>query len=87
MTIPPWITAPRRIPPVKYLRTIAHHQVPLWTVIEKYFELSRFESEFCLSEANIATEDSSRGGIINLLSELWPFCTFFRWCCVTESRN
>ena len=63
------------------------NQVTLWTTIEDCFELGLFESELNLIETSIATEDRSRGGIVNPLLELWPFSTFFHSCCIIESRN
>ena len=43
------------------------HEIPLWTIIEKCFELIALESELYLSEATIVTGDPSKGGIVNPL--------------------
>ena len=44
---------------------------------EKYFDLSRIESELHLSEAIIATGYPTKAVIVNPLLELRPFYTFF----------
>ena len=43
------------------------HEITLWTIIEKCFELIALESELYLSEATIVTGDPSKGGIVNPL--------------------
>ena len=64
-----------------YAQTIAPPPPPPssspWTIIEKYFDLSRIESELHLSEAVIATGYPTKAVIVNPLLELRPFYTFF----------